>query len=202
MLDRGHALSPADLARIATLHVESIDDSLPALLGTAFTEQLYRFLAASEKELVFVERVDGEIASVCVVSFEPDSLQKRIVGKTLVRLLPAALAALFTNAAFREHLRHALREALGAADVPLHAPEITYVFTNPRLRGRQLGRYLVERVDRELSARAVRSYYVKTLDDPDNRALGFYAANGFVRLGTRIEGGRRFVEFQKSLGPR
>ena len=53
-----------------------------------------------------------------------------------------------------------------------------------------------------LAARGVHTYYVKTLDDPGNRAIAFYEREGFERIGTRIEAGRRFVEFHKRLDQR
>lgn len=202
MMDPDRPLSEADVDRMAALHVESIDDSLPALLGVAFARRLYRFFEASSRELVVVERVEGRVASVCVVSFDPASLQSRITRATLGSLVPAAAAAFLAKAAFRAHLRHAVADAIKGSDTALHAPEITYVFTDRQLRGRQLGKRLIERVDRGLAARGFDTYYVKTLDDPDNRAIAFYQANGFARIGSRLEGGRRFVEFHKSPAPR
>ena len=71
------------------------------------------------------------------------------------------------------------------------APEITYVFTNPQLQGNKLGKRLVERVDGHLRAAGFGTYYVKTLDDPDNRAIGFYEREGFaVERETRVLGVR------------
>jgi len=198
MLDE-ERLSDSDLARVAALHIESIDDSLPALLGSGFAKRMYRYLEASDSELVLVERVSGRIESVCVVSFEPHDLQPRIVRATLVALAWGAAFAIFTRPEFRRLLWNVARDAVSGSDVEAKAPEITYVFTNAQLRGQRLGRKLVERVDAALREREIDGYFVKTLDDPSNRALRFYAENGFERVGSRTEGGRRFVEFHKDL---
>ena len=82
---------------------------------------------------------------------------------------------------------------------PPQAPEITYIFTNSALRGLGLGGLLIERVEAYLREAGFSSYYVKTIDDPSNRAIGFYEDNGFVEIGRRIEAGRSFVEFQRKL---
>ena len=52
--------------------------------------------------------------------------------------------------------------------------------------------FLRERVDR---------YFVKTIDAPDNRALGFYLDNGFERIARLHEAGRDFAVFEKRFEP-
>ena len=133
-------LDAGDLARLGALHVECIDDSLPALLGPRFAARLYAFLTRSQSEHVLCERVDGAIESAVVVSEAPGSLQGRIARATLPHLLPAALVALFTSAAFWRTLAGALGHAPRRQVEPGKAPEITYVFTNPKLQGRELGK--------------------------------------------------------------
>jgi len=195
-------LSDSDIARAAALHVESIEDSLPALLGGSLVRRLYRYLDSSDSELVLVERVDEQVESVCVVSFDPGSLQRRIARATASELVWRAVWAVFANPLFRNMLWNTVRDAIAGAEDPGKAPEITYVFTNTQFRGKHLGQRLIERVDSELRDRGFDCYFVKTLDDPSNRAIHFYDENGFDRFGSRIEGGRRFVEFQKHLAAR
>jgi ribosomal protein S18 acetylase RimI-like enzyme len=197
----GAALDRADLARIAELHVASIADSLPGPLGCAFARRMYRFLARSERELVLVERVGGRVESACVLSEDPASLQARLVLATFPALATAATVALLRRAAFRDWLRHRVAETLaGGEGEP--GPEITYIFTNPDLRGRGLGARLVERAEAYLRARGAREFWVKTIDDPANRAIAFYEASGFARHGAKREGGRLFVVLHKKLEPR
>jgi GNAT superfamily N-acetyltransferase len=195
-------LSDSDIVRAAALHVQSIDDSIPALLGGGVVIRLYRYLDASDSELVFVERIDDQVESVCVVSFEPESLQGRILRAALPELLWRAAWAFLSNPMFRSMLWNIARDGLAGAGNRANAPEITYVFTNTQFRGKRLGQRLVERVDAELRDRGIGEYFVKTIDDPSNRAVRFYDENGFDRLGSRTEGGRRFVEFQKDLAAR
>jgi len=192
------ALSGADIECIASLHVQSIDDSLPALLGERYAARFYSFLAASTRERLFVERLDGRVASVCVVSLAPNSLQARIARGTLSSLMAAAFPAL-RNAAFRAYLRGLIQDATGKTAEPHPAPEITYIFTDPDARGTGLGAKIIQRVDAALREEGYEAYYVKTLDEAENPAIAFYLSNGFARLGIRTEAGRSYVEFRKGL---
>lgn len=192
-------LSDSDIIRAAALHVESIDDSLPALLGGSLVRRLYRYLDSSDLELVLVERIDGDVESVCVVSFEPESLQGRIARATFPELVWRAAWGVIVSPLFRSMLWNVVLDVISGPEKRARAPEITYVFTNMQFRGKRLGKRLIERVDAELRDRGIERYFVKTLDEPSNRAVRFYDENGFDRLGSRMEGGRRFVEFQKDL---
>jgi len=192
-------LSESDIVRAALLHVESIDDSLPALLGGSVARRIYQYLASSESELVLVERIDDQVESVCVVSFDPATLQSRIARATMPALIWRAVWAVVANPLFRRMSWNFARDAVSGHTVDAKVPEITYVFTNARFRGQRLGQRLIGRVENVLRDRGIDRYFVKTLDDPSNRAIRFYDENGFDRLGSRIEGGRSFIEFQKDL---
>ena len=133
-----------------------------------------------------------------MVSASPSTLNHRIARATFWSLLPLAALTVLTRSEFRALLWHTLRDSAGEE----RAPEITYVFVSPVLRGRKLGKRLVERVDAALRERGVAGYYVKTLDEPGNRALRFYEQNGFRRIGLRREGGMEFVEFHRTLSTR
>ncbi|MDA1185864.1 MAG: GNAT family N-acetyltransferase [Acidobacteria bacterium] len=198
MVDSEVQLDAADFDRMAWLHVDSIDDSLPALLGVGFSDRLYRFLARSPDETLFPERVDGRIESVCVLSFAPASLHGRILRGTLPVLVLHALSAFVMRPDFRTFLRRSVAEARRDVESPA-APEITYIFTNGRLRGHGLGARLLARVETYLRDRGETACFVKTLDTADNRAIAFYEENGFAPIGTRAEAGRRFVQFQKPI---
>ena len=150
-------LSETDIAQAAALHVESIDDSLPALLGPGFARRLYRYLDASESELVLVERIDGRVESVCVVSFEPESLQRRIARATLGHLALSAAWSVLVSPLFRAYLWNFARDTIRGTEDHAKAPKITYLFTNAQFRGRRLGQRLIKQVDSELRDRGISS---------------------------------------------
>ena len=199
MVEADEVLSDSDVEAIAGLHRVSIGDSIPALLGLAYLKRFYRFLIASEADWLFVERVDGAIASVCVLSLAPESAFARSIRGTLPSLALHAARALATSRDFRALFFAWLGEQIRSPGTLGDAPEITYVFTRASQRGRQLGQRLVARVEAFLATRGVAYYRVKTIDAVENRALAFYDENGFQRSGHRHEGGRCFVVFQKRL---
>lgn len=199
MIERDEPLSARDIDWIATLHLASIDDSLPSLLGAAYLRRFYRFVAASEVETLFFERIDGDVASVCLVSMEPESLHGRIVKGTSPSLFWYALLALCRSPDSRRFLRQFVTDRLRGAEEAPGGPEITYIFTDPKRRGQRLGARLLARVEAHLRERNVSVYHVKTVDEPDNRALAFYDQSGFRRAGRLVEAGRTFVLFQKAL---
>jgi GNAT superfamily N-acetyltransferase len=195
-------LSGRDLRRLGALHVECIGDSLPGLLGPRFGAHLYGLFERSATEHVLYERVDAAIEAAVVVSESPADLQRRIVRALLPQLAAAAAVALVSRPAFWRFVWGGVADAVRGRAHTEHAPEITYVFTSPQIRGRGLGKRLVERVDRLLASRGADVYYVKTIDEPTNRTLAFYEREGFERIGTRDEAGRHFVEFRKRLDAR
>ena len=199
MIEPGESLSEGDLERVADLHVASIDDSLPSLLGRSFAARFYRVVAGSKFEWLFIERLHGRIESVCLLSLEPESIYGRILRSTLPWLVFHALVAVVTKPDFRAFLRFYVADRVSRGRSQ-HGPEITYVFSSTESRGQGMGRRLIERVEAWLVGRGVGAYHVKTLDEPGNRALSFYDHAGFSRLGRRWEGGRAFIAFRKTLG--
>jgi hypothetical protein len=118
-------LAEADLARIAALHVESIGDSLPALLGPRYSARFYRHLADSPHETRFIERVKGRVESVCVVSEAPANLYARIARATFPALGRSCRRCHTLATGFRTWLRHFLADELSGGSGELHSPEIT-----------------------------------------------------------------------------
>jgi GNAT superfamily N-acetyltransferase len=199
MVEGGKELSERDLRRLAELHVASIEDSIPTLVGVPFAVEFYRFVAGSPHEWLLVDRIGEEIATACVVSDAPATVYARTVRHTWWALLRYAALAFLTNPDFRTFVWAFLREKLRGSVEPIPGPEIAYLFTAPEYRSRRLGRHLIERVDAWLAARGVELYWVQTIDEVENRAIGFYERNGFLRAGRRRERGRDFVVFQKPV---
>lgn len=199
MLDGEREHRECDLRRLAELHVEAIDDSIPSFLGAAYAFHLYRYLAVSDLEEVVTERVCDRIGSGCVLSFAPDSVQSRIARATWAPLLHRGFSAGLQRPDFRAFAAATLREAVRGGTPPLPGPAIVYLFTDAALRGRGLGKRLIERADALVAERGRDSYFVQTIDEPGNRAIGFYEDAGFVRIGSRDERGRCFALFQRKL---
>lgn len=189
-------LSERDLEQLARMHVESLPDSLVSELGTSYARAFYGYVAVSSKELLLLERDPGEnIAGACVVSLEPESLNRRLLLKTpllyhLVPKIPRFATLLF---------RSLLGTQRGDGHAPLSAPELILIFTSGSARGKGLGTKLIRQAEARLRTVGIRSYLVRTAADPANRALGFYRGLGFEPLCIVSRHGQAFQMFTRSV---
>lgn len=192
-------LSAADVERMAELHVASVEDSIPTMLGAGYAKAFFRYLAGSGREVVLTAREGGRIESVLVLSFEPGTVYGRTLRATWLQLLASAGRAVVLSSVFRRFVVRFVGDLARGTAGQAHTPEITYAFTRESLRSTGMGSKLVARADALLRALDVTSYYVRTIDAPTNRALAFYERNGFDRIERQIEGGRAFAVLRKEL---
>jgi GNAT superfamily N-acetyltransferase len=188
----GDTLAPDDLALLARMHLEALPGSLVSLAGEAYARAFYRYVAASAEELILVERAGRDLVGACVVSLAPATLSRRLLLHTRLPLvmhrLPLAKLALGL-----------LRPAKGAPPAQPEGPEILLVFAVPERRSSGVGARLLARTQALLAARGHLRLLVKTRDEATNRALGFYAREGFRRVASLTKLGKRLVLFEKPL---
>jgi len=179
------------------MHCECLPDSLVSKIGVGYAKSFYRYVDRSEKELCFLHHSGSDVVSACIVSLEPRTLQKRLVTHT-----PLALRA--PLAIRRLPLRQMARGLLpgssgGDGNVQPDGPEVLLIFTQPSARGTGIGSETLARCEDFLHERGYRSYYVKTLDHEENRAVVFYKRNGFSQLGSIAKHGKRLGVWEKTL---
>jgi GNAT superfamily N-acetyltransferase len=196
----------ADVAQVARMHADALPASLLSALGQPVLEQYYAFVAwpdrprpsaGSRPERAWVV-VDGEdnLVGACVLSDEPGSLLQRFARYAPVSLGRALLTQLVRNRTLRTRVAHRLRERGG--DVP-HAPEVTQIFTDRRVRGSGFGGRLLRACEAHLRTRGVRSYFVHTERDDNDAGIRFYRREGFVTIGESRSFGQAFLVMQKDL---
>jgi len=194
-------LDRSDSNRLARLHVDSLPESLVSRLGVSYAKRFYRYLAGSKDEFVLVGRDGSEIASACVVSLDPASLNRRLVWHTGLPLWAALRFWRFpwlhlgSSAANGHETTSANR---GQSDLA-HLPELILIFTDANARGRGWGSELLARCEVQLSERGIFDYTLKTLDDPANRAIAFYGRHGFAEFERVRKMGKAFRVFRKTI---
>ena len=192
-------LSREDRRRLAELHGECLPGSRVARLGRAYMRVFYGYVDRSPLEELFVTRQGGRIASACVLSLRPATLSRRLALHTpLLLWAPVALFRLPILPRILGAFRR--REARTAGPPREGLPEILLVFTAPEARGRGAASALLARCESSLAQRGHRRYTVRTEDREENRALGFYARNGFVDQGRTLENGEPFRILVKTIG--
>ena len=190
-------LSASDCVRLATLHVAALPDSIVSELGAGYAARFYRYLERSEHEQVFILRNEqGQIRSGCVLSLRPNTLRRRLLWHTLLLLYAGPWLLR------RRRRRTAAPGAPPANALPAGLPELILIFTAPEARSRGSGTVLLAECEAFLAARHIPEYVARTVDEPGNRALEFYARNGFVAWGHSAGHGRVFRVFRKPVPAR
>lgn len=182
----------ADCAALARLHAASLPSSMLTSLGTSGLERYYRFVIASSAERVWVA---GDGAGGCVLSDAPGSVMSRFA-----RHAPLALASELGKAAFREPTfrRRVVKRIREHGDEP-HAPEVTQIFTDARLRGQGIGASLLRTCEASLREAGTQKYFVHTERDDNEAGIRFYRREGFVTIAESQSFGQSFLVMQKDL---
>lgn len=191
----GDVLGRRDVEQLARAHVEALPESLVSRVGGRYPQAFYRYLAGSADELILIDRgaPGADLRAACVVSLAPATLSRRLLYRT-----PLVVHAL--RAVRRLPLRALLVTSRDGAPPPsLEGPEILLLFAVPEARGHGVGARLLERCEALLVERGFEALWVKTRDDPGNRAIQFYRREGFAPAGSVSRHGKRLARFHKSL---
>lgn len=187
------ALNSADLDRLATLLRESLPDSAVSGFGQAYARAFYQYVETSEKELLILHRAtDGRLDGAAIVSLEPQSMERRLALATPL-LLHALLHPLWFLVKVRGVLfGHADDDDARAVTAKVRGvPELLIIYADSAQRDAGVGSDLIHNIEAALVAKGITHYCVRTVDEPTNRALGFYLKHGFEALG-RMAGFRVF----------
>jgi len=185
-----------DIPQLSAIHCQCLPDSMVSRIGQDYARSFYRYIAASTDELAFLERDGNTVVSACIVSLAPATLERRLLRHTPL-LLRAPLA--IRRLPLRSMAAKALgRDGGGGVEQP-DGPELLLIFTVAALRSTGIGAATLARCEQELRRRGHARYFVKTLDDPGNRAVPFYRRHGFNQLGTRVNHGKRLGLWEKAL---
>lgn len=186
-------MDEASVSGVARLHADCLPDSLVGALGQAYVRAFYRYIDRSRLEMLVVDRdAAGHPVAAAVLSLEPSTLARRLLWHT-----PLALHALRRLPRLTTLWWHARAGDATGAELPAVLPQLILIYTATRARGQGRASALIAEIERQLSARGVSEYEVRTESDPSNAALAFYRKRGFrpealsVRLGTSFQVFRR-----------
>ena len=189
-------LSDSDIDQLAKLHMQALPDSVVTWRGATYVRRFYRFVNLSSDEHLFVLRDDeGRINNVAVISFSPDNLQRRLLTGTPL-LLFAGLRPwhLPLLAIFKDMIKKDYKLEPGAG-----LPELIIIFVDNNHQSHGQGKILLSMCEQALSAADFKTYRVKTKDDPNNAAIGFYQHTGYEMIGKKEEFGAPFIVFIKNI---
>lgn len=195
-------MTPADIARLAELHRECLPDSIVSQLGLGYARSFYGYVGGSRKELLELERdAQGRISAAAVVSLDPRGMTRRLLfGTCLVPSLLLRAPALAVGMLAKSPARDAKHDTSAVVRDVHDMPELILIYSSGEARSQGIGARLIERLEKRMRALGIRRYQVKTVNDPGNRALSFYARNGFTPDAILEKRGERFRVFTKALG--
>jgi GNAT superfamily N-acetyltransferase len=197
MVVAGGVPSAEDLDRLAHLHRRTLPTSVLGRMGTATLRRYYRWLGESPLEWLFTSRGAGGVDGAAVISFSPASLVGRFVKYSPLAFLTTVMIRFAADAAFRRELVAYVREARAAEETK--GPELLQVFVAPDRQGQAVGSALLTRVAEALGERRVTAYWVRTLQDGNERTLAFYRGRGFEYDRAFTFCGARYVLLKKVL---
>jgi GNAT superfamily N-acetyltransferase len=202
MLPDSQSLTSADLDQLAMLHCACLPGSSLTELGRGAARSYYRYVAASPRELLLVERAGATIGGAAVLSLSPRTLSTRWLKR---ELLPAALYFLSGCLRSASVRRKVLSMFQKSDDTPAEVaalPEIVQVFVSDLLRNRKVGSKLLLDAESFLRQHGHAQYYLKTDASQSNEALHFYRRRGFVEVGRMNDAaGKSYLFFRKPLIP-
>jgi len=184
----------AELREAAALHCILLPGSAISRFGQSYARSFYRYAARSRDEIVFAAVDRNVVLAAAVVSLRPLDLQRRLLVHT--PLLPQmVLHPLTAYNILRDRLFGRVED-----NVDVTIPEVIAIFTATAQQRRGLGAQLLRAIEKELSARGLSRYALRTKDTADNRAIGFYDKQGFIVVGDAQTSHGRFRIMTKRIG--
>jgi ribosomal protein S18 acetylase RimI-like enzyme len=166
-----------DAALVAVLHASEIREGFLSSLGVRFLTRLYRRIVRSANSFLFVHDAGGRVLGFAAGTEDTASLYRSF-------LLTDGLAAGLTAA---PQLARCWRQVLETLRYPsvangLPSSELLAVAVDPSVRGRGVGRALVETAVTEFGSRGVPDARV-VVAARNEAAIGLYRSCGFHSVG-------------------
>jgi len=187
-----------DFRAVGRLHVDALPLGFLSTLGTGFLTALYQGIACEPGSGVWVAEHAGRVVGFLAGTRDIRTCYRRVLRRRAPALAFAMLPHLVRPSIWRrafETLRYP-RESAEAAPRP--AAELLAIAVDAAVRGRGIGRRLIEQLDEACRGWGVAEYCVPThAVDPDSnafyRAVGLRLARAFVHHGRPMHEYRRQV---------
>lgn len=177
-------LSDGQVRVVAQLHAQGLH-SLLADLGLPFVERYYQIVRAEPDVLGFCAvSKSGDPLGWAVGSSKPEQVNGRL-REALVWFAWQMLRVVFTRPRVLGQLLSSLRTA--SAPVPEGAVELTYIGVDPSVRGRGVGRALLDAFTRAARVAGYRSA-VLSVEAENAAAIALYTKTGFEVTASFTEG--------------
>ena len=172
-----------DVGRCAAVHREAFPGFFLSELGEPFLRQFYRFFVdAPDAVSAVATEQDGRVVGVVVGTTAPRGFFRRMLVRRWWAFALASLGAVRQRPRRLRRLLRAVRYR-GGTPVEVSGALLSSICVEPGARP-ATGRALLDAFVRAIEERGVRSAYLTTDADDNDRVNGFYTAAGWRLAGT------------------
>lgn len=189
-------LNQKDLDDIVKIHLETLSEDLLPQLGEKFLIKFYKYINNSELEEIFFIKDQDNLLATCIISYHPNTLLRRVLKNTFIYFIYSFAINILTN---KKLFISVFKIFFNKTIFVSQSPEIVYIFTNPIFQGKGIGKNVIEKVENALRNKKINKYYVKTLNDKENKAINFYLKNGFKKIKRFNYAGNVYLYLEKCL---
>ena len=189
-------LKQKDLESIVKIHLETLSEDLLPQLGEKFLIKFYEYINNSEFEEIFYSKDKDKLLATCIISYDPNTLLSRVLKKTLINFIYSFTVNILTN---KKLFISVFKIFFNKTNFISKSPEITYIFTDPKLKGKGIGKEIILKVENSLKDKNINTYYVKTINGKENKAISFYLKNGFEKFEKFNYAGNSYLYLKKCL---
>ncbi len=189
-------LNKDEISYCAYLHMRVMQGDFLPMFGKFILRIFYSYISSSPKEKMFVKRIDGTITSICIISFDPNSLMNRIIRQYYFSLTLAIIIHLIIKPSL---LLLIISIVFHKKKFSSDFPEISYIFTDPKYSNNGFGSSLIKSISDDLKESKYNELYVKTINNDKNKAISFYKKNGFEICRYFCEYNRNYIYMKKIL---
>lgn len=183
---------------VARLHCASVS-SLLQRLGAAAARAYYHGAIRSGLAVAYVYLEDGAVAGYVSGSAHPDQLRRGVIRANPAGTLWGVFSGILRRPTSLVWLLKSFRGPDHGAYDPRVA-ELTYLATAPGLRGKGIGRRLVDAFGNAMRAGGTNAYEL-SVDEENRAATAFYEHLGFRLSGRYREHGTLHRRYRLELDP-
>jgi len=189
-------LSKSDIEVMADIHLATLKNDILPLLGRSFLVKFYTYINRSNCESIYTIRKNNIVVAACIVSYEVETLMKRVVKNLFFSLVFAVLMMLFKKISFFTYVKNIF---LSKEGVRISGTGIVYIFVSPGFQNTGVGTRILKEAETLLIKNNQKQIHVKTINHKKNGAINFYLKNGFIIECSFNYLGREYLFLKKTL---
>lgn len=161
-----------NIDKIVDFHIKNFNNSIVNYFDKSYVKDFYEYILKSNTEYLFVLYDEANnVVGIAVISLDVNNLKYNLLYNTSllkhILLSPVKTCKLFLKVIQKIKIRFNKK-------LIHYNNELIMIFTDSDRRSTGLGSELLKLIQKELINININHYYIKTLNDIDNKAISFY----------------------------